>query len=147
MDSRLEVEPAPLWTRLLALVYDLFPLLGLWFAVGVLGYAANGSEPVRPGSLAAWALFGALLAVTAAYFGLSWRYGGQTLAMRAWRLRAVDSHGQRLGWRAIGLRLLIAPLSLAALGLGYLWALVDGEGRTLHELASRSRTVRLPKRA
>lgn len=142
---RLEVEPASLWIRLLAIVYDLLPLLGLWFAVGILGYALNGGEPVTPGSLAAWLLFIALASVAAAYFGLSWRFGGQTLAMRAWRLRAVDVHGGRMDWTAIGLRLSIAPLSLAAAGLGFLWALIDAEGRTLHELASRSRTVRLPK--
>jgi uncharacterized RDD family membrane protein YckC len=142
---RPEAEPASLWIRLLAIVYDLFPLLGLWFAVGVLSYAINGGEPVRPGSLAAWAEFLALLGVSAAYFGLSWRFGGQTLAMRAWRLRAVDDRGGRMRWSAICLRLLVAPVSLAAAGLGFLWALLDAEGRTLHELASRSRTVRLPK--
>jgi len=146
MDSpRLEVEPAPLWIRLLAIIYDLLPLLGLWFAVSVLSYALNGGEPVRPGSPSAWLEFLALLGVTAAYFGLSWRFGGQTLAMRAWRLRAVDADGGRMPWGTIGLRLLLAPISLAAAGLGYLWALLDSDGRTWHELISRSRTVRLPK--
>ena len=30
-----------------------------------------------------------LLAVAFAYYGISWRLGGQTIGMKAWRLRAT----------------------------------------------------------
>ncbi|MBE5316343.1 MAG: RDD family protein [Xanthomonadales bacterium] len=143
---RLEVETAPLMPRLLALVYDVFPLLGLWFAVAVLSYAGNGGEPVRPGSLGAWLEFLALVGVTFLYAGLSWRLGGQTLGMRAWRLRAVDANGNPPGWTAITLRFAVGVVSLAAAGLGFAWVLIDRERRSWHELASGTLTVRLPKR-
>lgn len=144
--SRLEVETAPLWPRLLALVYDFFPVLGLWFAVAVLSYAANGGEPVTPGSVGAWLEFLALFGVTFLYAGLSWRFGGQTLGMRAWRLRAVNASGHRPGWTAIALRFGMGMLSLGAAGLGFFWVLIDRERRSWHELASGTLTVRLPKR-
>jgi uncharacterized RDD family membrane protein YckC len=144
--SRPQVETAGLWPRLLALVYDFFPVLGLWFGVAALSYALNGGEPVTPGSLAAWLEFIALALVTFLYAGLSWRFGGQTLGMRAWRLRAVDSRGNPPGWQAIALRFSVGAISLAALGLGFLWVLVDRERRSWHELASGTLTVRLPKR-
>lgn len=143
---RLEVEAATLWPRLFALVYDFFPVLGIWFAVAVLSYAANGGEPVTPGSLGAWLEFIALVGATFLYAGLSWRFGGQTLGMRAWRLRAVDAQGNPPGWAAIALRFGIGAVSLAAAGLGFVWVLIDRERRSWHELASGTLTVRLPKR-
>ncbi len=144
--ARLEVETASLWPRLFALVYDFFPVLGIWFAVAVLSYAANGGEPVSPGSLGAWLEFIALVGATFLYAGLSWRFGGQTLGMRAWRLRAVDVQGNPPGWSAIVLRFSVGALSLAAAGLGFVWVLIDRERRSWHELASGTLTVRLPKR-
>ena len=144
--ARLEVETATLWPRLFALIYDFFPVLGIWFAVAVLSYAANGGEPVTPGSLGAWLEFIALVGATFLYAGLSWRFGGQTLGMRAWRLRAVDVQGNPPGWSAIVLRFSVGALSLAAAGLGFVWVLVDRERRSWHELASGTLTVRLPKR-
>lgn len=144
--TRLEVETAPLLPRLLALLYDLFPVLGIWFAVALLSYALNGGEPVTPGSLGAWLEFIALVGATFLYAGLSWRFGGQTLGMRAWRLRAVDANGNPPGWMAISIRFAVATVSLAAAGLGFVWVLIDRERRSWQELASATLTVRLPKR-
>lgn len=143
---RTEVETATLWPRLFALIYDFFPMLALWMTVAALSYAANGGEAVRPGSLGAWLEFVALLGVTFLYAGLSWRYGGQTLGMRAWRLRAVSADGERPSWAAIAIRFGVGLLSLAAFGLGFVWVLFDRERRSWHELASDTLTVRLPKR-
>jgi len=142
---RLQAEPAVLWLRLLALVYDFFPVLGLWFAVSAATYGLNGGQPVLPGSLGAWLEFIALLGITFLYAGLSWRFGGQTLGMRAWRLRAVDRAGNPPGWPAITLRFAVGWVSLAAAGLGFAWVLIDRERRSWHELASATLTVRLPK--
>jgi len=143
--ARLEVETATLWPRLLALIYDFFPVLGIWFAVAVLSYALNGGEPVTPGSLGAWLEFAALVGATFLYAGLSWRFGGQTLGMRAWRLRAVDADGNPPGWAAIALRFGVGAVSLGVAGLGFVWVLIDRERRSWHELASGTLTVRLPK--
>lgn len=143
--NRPEVETASLWPRLFALVYDFFPMLALWLSVAALSYAANGGEPVTPGSVSAWIEFIGLLCVTFLYAGLSWRFGGQTLGMRAWRLRAVSADGEHPSWRAIAIRFCVGLISLAAAGLGFAWVLVDRERRSWHELASGTLTVRLPK--
>jgi uncharacterized RDD family membrane protein YckC len=81
------------------------------------------------------------------YFGLSWRRGGQTLGMRAWRLRLQRAGGGIPGWGALGLRYGVALVSLGAFGLGFLWSLVDRERRTWHDLASGTVLVRVPKPA
>lgn len=128
-----------------AIIYDLFPLAGIWFACGVLGVALNGGKAPEPSSIGAWVQFALLLGASYAYFMISWRRGGQTLGMRAWRLRLVDSAGRPPKLSALSTRFALAPLSWLAAGLGMLWALVDAERRCWHDIGSGTLLVRLPK--
>jgi uncharacterized RDD family membrane protein YckC len=131
--------------RLAAAAYDLLPLIGLWFVAAVLALAVTG------GTLDTHTLTGKLLvqgfalALSAAYFVVSWTRGGQTIGMRAWRLRVVDANGNRVPWSHACLRFFVALVSLAALGAGFWWALADAQGRTWHDMAARTRVLRLPK--
>lgn len=140
-------EPAPLWLRLGAAVYDLFPLVALWMLVAALFLlGARGAVDVaHPPFAYHLALQLALLGVTAAYFVVSWSRGGQTIGMRAWRLRVVDAGGRALPWPRALLRFVAAIVSLGALGLGFLWCLFDRDGRAWHDMAARSIVARLPK--
>jgi uncharacterized RDD family membrane protein YckC len=128
--------PAALGWRLLAIVYDLLPVLALCFATAALVLLLRGGTPVAAGSPAAWGEFALMLLVCFAYFGFSWRRGGQTLGMRAWRLQLVSIAGGVPGWRQLALRFAVAGLSLGCVGIGFLWALLDRERRTWHDLAS-----------
>lgn len=136
--------PAPLWRRLAAAVYDLFPLLALWMlTAGLALLTVHGQVDVAHPSLAyRLVLRLALLAVTAAYFVISWRRGGQTIGMRAWGLRVVTAEGDALPWPRALLRFAVALVSLLAFGLGFLWCLVDREQRAWHDLAARTRVER-----
>lgn len=140
--------PAMLHIRLLAMLYDLLPLAALWMATSAVMLLLRGGERVAPGSAAAMIEFLLLLAVSFAYLGLSWRRGGQTLGMRAWRLYLVNTDGSRpVSWRALLLRYVVAMLSLAAVGLGFVWSLLETNRRTWHDLASGTVMVRKPKAA
>lgn len=132
--------PAPMHLRLAAAVYDLLPLVGLWMlTAGLVLYAVHGEVDVVHPSLAyRSSLQAALLIVTASYFVLSWTRGGQTLGMRAWRIRVVAAEGGALPWPRALLRFAVAMLSLLALGLGFFWCLIDRERRAWHDLASRA---------
>jgi uncharacterized RDD family membrane protein YckC len=138
-------SPASLWLRLFAGAYDLLPLIGLWFVAGVLALAVTGGA-LDPHRLAHKLLVQALvLALSAAYFVVSWTRGGQTIGMRAWRLRVVRADGSALGvWRAL-LRFFVALISLAALGLGFWWALFEGRRRTWHDMAAGTQMMRRTK--
>ncbi len=139
-------RPAALSWRLLAMLYDAIPIAGLWFAVAAVGLLVRQGMPVTPNSPAAMAEFGAMLLVTFGYLGLSWRRGGQTLGMRAWRVRLVDHEAASvIGWSQLALRYLVAMLSLLVFGLGFAWSLFDRERRTWHDLASGTRLLRTPK--
>ena len=81
-----------------------------------------------------------LLAVAALFFSAFWRRG-ETLGMRAWRLRVVGPDGRPPGWgRALG-RFAAAILSWAVLALGFLWVLVDPERLAWHDRLSGTRLV------
>lgn len=140
----ISATPAGLHWRVAAIIYDLFPLVGIWFACGVIGVALNGAAAPVPGSLGAWLQLALLLAASYAYFLLSWRRGGQTLGMRAWRLKVLDTQGQAAQSRKLHLRFGAALLSWLPLGLGYLWSLIDPQRRTWHDLASGTVLVRIP---
>ena len=67
--------------------------------------------------------------------------------MQAWRIRLLADDGGKIGPGRVVLRCCGAALSAAALGLGYLWCLVDQRGRSWHDHLSRSSLVLLPKPA
>lgn len=139
---RRAAEPAALGWRLLAMLYDAVPLLPISLLVSLVTLVLNGMQPVTslPGRVG---LALALWAVAGAYFVVSWRRGGQTMGMRPWRLQVLRANGGFAGMPALWTRYAIATLSLAAGGLGFLWALVDAERRTWHDLASGTVLVRL----
>lgn len=137
--------PAALHWRLLAALYDLLPLLAIWFALAALALLALGGRPAAPGSAAAWIELVVMLAAGFGYYGVSWRHGGQTLGMRAWRVALRRADGGQPGWGALALRYVVAGVSLAALGLGFWWSLFERERRTWHDLASGTVLLRLPR--
>ena len=129
--------------RLLALVYDLFPVAGLWFLVAAVFVLLHG-DAVTGGALG-WLEFVALWSVTGAYAILSWRRGGQTLGMRPWRLRVVGLGGSTAPVGALLVRYAVGTLSLLAGGLGFWWAWVDRDALAWHDRASHTRLVREPR--
>lgn len=91
------------------------------------------------------------------FFCVFWVKEGQTLGMQAWRIKLIPAvaesgteepgstvHGKITLTQAL-LRCCAACLSLACLGLGYLWCLFDAEGRYWHCRLSGTQLVLLPK--
>jgi uncharacterized RDD family membrane protein YckC len=138
------VEPAGLLRRLAALGYDAMALVALWFVAAVpFVWLANGT-PQSMGVRVVFQLY--LLSVAFAFFGWFWVHGGQTLGMRAWRLRVVDNEGRAVTWAQAARRFAAAILSLLCAGIGLLWVMHDRERRAWHDRLSGTRVVVLPKR-
>jgi len=144
--AAVQAAPAHLGWRLLAIVYDLLPVLAIWMLFGAAVLLIRGGVPIVPWTPAFWLQNAALWLVTGTYAVLSWRRGGQTLGMRPWRLRVVDSEGHAPAAAQLWQRYALATLSLAAFGLGFLWSLVNRERRSWHDIGSSTRLVRLPRR-
>lgn len=137
---RSERIPALVGWRLLALTYDFFPVLALWFATAGLFTFAHG-DAVRGGWLGV-VEFAALWAVTGLYATASWRRGGQTIGMRPWRMRVVSDVGGATGWARLWLRYAVGSASLLLAGAGFWWAWIDRAGLTWHDRASGTRMLR-----
>lgn len=150
MDStspRIAASPAHLGWRAVAAVYDLFPLLALWFfaTIAAILFTGGALDVHRLGhKLLVQAL---VLVASAAYFIASWLRGGQTVGMKPWRLRVVRADGNAVDFKRASLRFAVALVSLAALGLGFLWCLIDRERRAWHDIAAGTLLVRLGKSA
>lgn len=144
-DASLARPQALVGRRMLALLYDFFPMLGVWFLIGVIALIAHRGEAIVADTLAGWLELIALWTVTGLYATLSWRRGGQTLGMRPWRLRVIGTGDAAPPLRALWLRYAVGTFSLLFAGLGFWWAWLDRDRLTWHDRASGTRMVRIPK--
>jgi uncharacterized RDD family membrane protein YckC len=81
------------------------------------------------------------LAIAGAYLVGFWTHGGQTLAMKTWRIRIVSEDGGRVDLMRGIRRYVIAVPGAAAFGLGFLWALADRDRQFLHDRLAGTRLV------
>ena len=132
------VRSAGLGRRLAALLYDAFLLFGIWCIATIVLLPFTGGKAIPPGTLWYQAY---LLGLVIVFYGWHWTHGGQTLGMRAWRIRLKASDGGPVTWRHVLLRSAAATLSLAPLGLGFLWLWVDHRHATWHDRLSGTRVV------
>jgi uncharacterized RDD family membrane protein YckC len=127
------------WRRLAALCYDLLLLAALAASFTLLVLAVRLGRPVPPGT---WWFPLCLLAIVAAFFSGFWAHGGQTLGMRAWRIRVVRDDGGALTWARAGARFASGLVAAAPAGLGLWWSLLDERKRGWHDRWTRTRVVR-----
>ena len=130
---------AGLGRRVLALIYEALLLVALIF-LSSLPFVMIAHEADRAAARPLFQLY--LLTVAAAYFVWQWRGGGQTLAMKTWRMRLVTRESSPLSLRHAAGRFLFAVPGALLLGVGFLWALVDREGLFLHDRLAGTKIVR-----
>lgn len=112
----------------------------LWLAGFLVSIAVNGLHLTHHR-----VLFQAyLMLISALYFNIQWVRGGQTLAMKTWRLRLVDADARPVSAGRALLRYAAAVASLALFGVGFLWALVDRDQQFLHDRIAGTRIVTVP---
>lgn len=128
--------------RLAAILYDSLLLLAVLFIASALWLIPSGGEATE-GQDPLLTLF--LLLVAFAFFAWFWSHGGQTLGMRAWRVRLQNRRKGPLTLWQIMLRFLVAIASWLVFGLGFLWSLIDREKLTWHDRYSMTELVVLPK--
>ena len=140
-------EPDPagsgpgLLRRLASITYDgllLFSVLFLATAI-VLPLNAGRAIPAHQPLYDAY-----LLGVSFAYFGWFWTHGGQTLGMKAWRVRLRSVPGPPVSWWQALARFSGAIVSWLPLGMGFWWCLLDPTRCAWHDRWSRTRLVHEP---
>ncbi len=81
-----------------------------------------------------------LLLAIGAYLASCWVKGGQTLAMRTWRIKLVCADGSSLTLGRAAARYLLACLLLPP-GVAILWAFADPDRQFLHDRLAGTRLV------
>ncbi|MDH5265056.1 MAG: RDD family protein [Betaproteobacteria bacterium] len=124
--------------RLACAAYELLILAALVLVATFpyLAIAGDSTSGIRRHLLQGWVLL-----VVGAYLAGFWTRGGQTLAMKTWRIRLESADGGPVGAGRAVRRYLLALAGLAALGAGFLWALLDRDGQFLHDRLAGTRLV------
>ncbi len=155
--------------RFAALVYDSLLLLAVLFLGTLVVLPLSGGEAITLDGSGPWEYVYRIyvLLLILGFFGLPWTRRGQTLGMMSWKIRLVLADGGSVSWQRAALRLAIGVVIVAAALSGlwlargdggalpaaalsgpalvnYLWMAFDGQSRTLQDVLSATRVVRLP---
>ena len=139
MTPKLALVPSPVWRRLAAFCYDLLLLAARVLAFTAVVVAARSFASVPPGT---WWFLPSLIGIAAAFFCGFWVHGGQTLGMRAWRIRVVRDDGGALTLPRAAARFALGVIAAAPAGLGLWWSLLDESKRGWHDRWTHTRVVR-----
>ena len=133
-------QSVTLQRRFGAILYDLFLLLAVIFAASFLPVILFNVKPED----AYFFLFQAyIFLVSYIFYAWFWIRSGQTLGMRTWKVKVITYDGSKLNWGNSFIRYLVAIVSLLAFGLGFFWSLWDKQKRTWHDIASRTRLIKV----
>ena len=129
MTETLPRSPA-LSRRLASALYEMLLVVALMFIATFpfLAFFGDATQGWRRHLLQAW-----ITLVVGCYFPWFWTRGGQTLPMKTWHIRLVRWDGAPVSLGRALHRYVLALLGIAALGLGFLWALVDRDRQFLHD--------------
>ena len=123
---------------MLALVYEALLLVAVVF-IGSLPFVMLTRDLDRAVERPLFQCY--LVLLMGLYFAWQWRHGGQTLALKTWRLRVVTRTGDPLTWTVAIKRYVFALPGALLLGSGFLWALADRERLFLHDRMAGTRIV------
>lgn len=107
--------PAPVIKRLLAMFYDSFLLIAVLFLAMAIMLLVSGGYQFQAGNPLMTVY---LLLVSFVFFGWFWTHGGQTLGMRAWKLRVQQHAGEAITWRQAAVRFITALPAWIVLFIG-----------------------------
>ena len=117
------------------MLYESVLLFAVAFFAGWMFYAASGGRE----ALSGWprhALQALVVLVFAAYFMWCWLRGGQTLAMKAWKIRLVDVTPRKALIR-FALAVVLVPTGISIISVFF-----DSQRRFLHDRLAGTRLVR-----
>lgn len=133
------LQPAKLGRRIGALTYDSLILLA------ILLFASVPIVLLAPSNINishSFAYRGYLLLVTIIFYHICWHQSGQTLGMRAWKIRLISNDNKPISFTQSAIRVLTAIPAFLFFGLGYFMLYFNKQRATLHDLASGTLLVR-----
>jgi len=150
-----EFPRAGFWRRLASLIYDALVVISLSMLTAILYFAViqlltsldmivKTDDPaalIQDSTLLSGIRSGLFVGVNVFFFAYFWTKSGQTIGMRAWRLKVQTLDGQLISWP----QAIVRSVS-ALLGLGNLVVLVDFKNKkALQDYLSKTEVIALTK--
>jgi uncharacterized RDD family membrane protein YckC len=139
MTSTENAKSVGILRRLGAFFYDFLLILAIWFVGSLPVVIINNGEPVAPGNPL---YIGYLLLLCFLFYGWFWTHGGQTLGMRAWKIRLENLDGSNITWWQALHRF---SLALFTIGLGILWCLTNKEKQAFYDRLAHTHVIQVDK--
>jgi uncharacterized RDD family membrane protein YckC len=121
--------------RLTVILYDLLLLLAVLFVATALLLPLNAGKAFTAQQFF-FPLY--LLLVSFLFYAWFWTHGGQTLGLRAWKIRVLTLDRKPISWKQALLRFMAAIVSWGFCGLGFLWILIDKNQCSWHDHLSKT---------
>jgi uncharacterized RDD family membrane protein YckC len=122
--------------RLAAQLYDIFLLVAVLFVATSLLLPFTTGEAVSAQQLIIYRVY--LVIISFFFYGWFWTHGGQTLGLRAWKIKVQTLDQKPVNWTQALLRFTTAIASWGFFGLGFLSILVDKNRRGWHDHLSKT---------
>ena len=119
--------------RILATVYDLFLLLGVWFGVGSLALWINGGEILNP-----WIGLSLVFLSTWSFYSFFWIHGGKTLGMAVWKFEIYSLNSRKITLYQTSIRLILNLITFFLAGLPLLLIYFSDENLSLSDMVSKT---------
>ena len=127
-----------LFRRLAAICYDSLLLFALLIIATAILFPITGGNAIES-SNPLYDLY--LLACSYLYFTWQWIHGGQTLGMRAWKIKVKTLDNNELVWLNASIRFICSILSWLIAGIGYFWSLFEKNNMALHDRWSKTKLI------
>lgn len=121
--------------RLTVILYDLLLLIAVLFVATALVLPLNAGKAYTTQQFF-FPLY--LLLVSFLFYAWFWTHGGQTLGLRAWKIKVLTLDKKTISWKQALLRFAAALLSWGFFGLGFMWILVDKNQCSWHDHLSKT---------
>jgi len=125
---------APVWRQITAMFYDGLLITAMLFIATAILLPFTQGEAIQSRAYPLYLVFLIFL-----FYSWFWHKAGQTLGMKAWKIRIITDDGYNPGWQTSFLRLVFAVISMLCLGLGYWWQWF--RGYTWHDSVSQTRII------
>lgn len=127
-----------LFRYLAVIIYDMFLLFGLLLFITVIASFLNNGNPPSSDNLV-YRLF--LLASIIFFYHYSWRKSGQTLGMKAWKVKLVTLDNKPISFGQSILRMTLGLANIVTICLGYFWKYTNTSRLTLMDVFSKTKLI------
>ena len=124
--------------RLGAIAYDIILAFSLAFSIVGATLIVFFDKEAQTDLL----MFGIILITVYFYFTWSWVKGRRTLGMKTWKFQIEQNNGDNITHKQAFVRFVLAIISFAVAGLGFIYQLFNKDNLAWHDKYSKTRLIK-----